>query len=108
MAKKFDALEAAKQIGKRPSAPPMTGARVPEAQVQAAPVPTPVPTDAAPAVTFKTAPKYRVKTGQRVSLYSRLLFLPAGEIISEESYGPGIIARLEEQGVELEALSSGG
>jgi hypothetical protein len=112
MGNKFDPLEAAKQM-------PVKGRKLPP-QSAVSPQPAPIPSvdDVAPkaavieapvaTVPERHPPRYRVVKGKQVSLRSGITYLPADSLISEGSYGPGIVDLLLSQGVELEALPNGG
>jgi len=108
MGNKFDPLEAAKQV-------PL---KQPKRSAAPTPPPQPAPVDSAPqaavmadpvaaAIPLRYPPRYRVVTGKTVSMRGSITFLPPGKIISEGSYGPGIVALLREQNVEMEALPEG-
>lgn len=47
---------------------------------------------------------WRVAKTAKVSLQGQMTTLPEGTIVSESSYGPGIIERLREQKVALEPI----
>ena len=91
-----DPLEAAK-IATKP--PPVVIAPPPPAE-QFLPHPS-APMEVPPASASK---KYRVARTTTISLFGNITKLNEGDIVSESSYGPDIMARILESGVPLVTL----
>lgn len=96
MASKFDPVEEAKlpkkakvKVEEAPAEPEVTAAE-----------PAPV---AAPAPAVKVT-RYKVAEGKTISWYGNVTHLPAGTVVSVESYGDDGIARLTDAGVKLEPI----
>lgn len=62
--------------------------------------PLPMPTSES----FSVCSSWRVRKTMRVSWFGHVTTMPAGKIVSLASCGPDGIARLREQGVELEPM----
>jgi hypothetical protein len=93
----IDPVEAAKVSAPPPPEPTKPAPAEPPAVIALPPV-------AAPAPLHHQGRRAKVKTSKKVSLHGQFTTLPAGTIISEDSYGPGIFERLAESKVELEPL----
>ena len=94
-AKPVDPVEAAKVAAPPPPAPPKPAAPPPVIALPPEPLPLASP---------HKGHKAKVKVTKKVSLHGHMTTLPAGTIISEDSYGPGIFERLHSAKVELEPM----
>lgn len=104
-------------LPKKPSVPvtdPLEGARIvdrgaaiaptaaPVADATEPPRPDPVPPPMTPA---KRLPHYRVVADKQLSWTGQTITLHVGDVVSDESYGPGGVASMLDQGVVLEEVS---
>ena len=88
-----------------PVASPAPVAALPPTPLAAA-TPAPVPAVQQPtaAATPAIPTKARVKVAKVASIRGQVIRLKIGDIIADESFGPGTVARLLGSGIELEIL----
>lgn len=96
-------------MGRRRSEQTTTMLPLPEAAAvdvvsSATPDPMPAPHVIESAPSSAPVSAWRVKTSKRVSWYGHLTLMPAGKVVSLTTCGPDGLARLREQGVELEPM----